>query len=73
MINDVNLQRVTEVLCKKVLKDIVKVVVDYGSAKKKASVDTGSFDLIHKSNQLIDKPLNTFGLNLAIEGKKYKS
>jgi hypothetical protein len=51
----------------------VKVVVDYGSAKKKASVDTGSFDLIHKSNQLIDKPLNTFGLNLAIEGKKYKS
>ena len=61
---------VTERLVKLVLEDTVKVIVDYASAKKKSKVDTGLFECIKKGSKVVDKPINSFGLNLVCEGKK---
>ena len=64
---------ITEKLVKICLEDIVKVLVDYEeakTAKKKAKVDTGEFELIYKASRIVDKPLNSFGLNMEIKGKK---
>jgi len=61
---------VTERLVKLVLEDTVKVVVDYATAKKKSKVDTGLFECIYKASKIVDKPINSFGLNLVCEGKK---
>eukprot|EP01016_Furgasonia_blochmanni_P013144 TRINITY_DN16657_c0_g1_i1.p1 TRINITY_DN16657_c0_g1~~TRINITY_DN16657_c0_g1_i1.p1 ORF type:complete len:272 (+),score=56.10 TRINITY_DN16657_c0_g1_i1:63-878(+) len=65
---------VTERLVKLVMEDTVKVIVDYGNAKKKKrkEVDTGLFRLIHKSKSQVDKPLNSYGLNLVCEGRAIK-
>ena len=44
---------ITEKLVKMCLEDTVKVMVDYESAptaKKKAKVDTGEYELIYKAN-----------------------
>ncbi len=40
---------ITEVLCKKVMEDTMKVLVDYHFAtnKKKQSINTGDWELIH--------------------------
>lgn len=57
------------------LEDTVKVMVDYENAptaKKKAKVDTGEYELIFKANQQVYKPLNTYGLSLEIQGKGIK-
>lgn len=62
--------QVTERLVKMVLEDTVKVVVDYPNAKKKSQCDTGLYECIYKAKKLVDKPLNSFGLNLVCEGKK---
>ena len=63
---------VTERLVKMVLEDTIKVVVDYGmaSAKRQKKVDTGGFELVYKSKRVVDKPMNSFGLNMEIHGKK---
>jgi len=64
---------VTKRLVKTVSDDIIKVVVDYNlnpSKKKKKEIDTGLFTCIHKSKRTIEKPLNSFGLDLLLEGKK---
>lgn len=66
---------VTERLVKLVLEDTIKVVVDYANAptaKKKAKVDTGLFECIYKAKRMVDKPMNTFGLQLEVLGKKIK-
>ena len=66
---------ITEKLVKMCLEDTVKVMVDYESAptaKKKAKVDTGEYELIFKADQQVYKPLNTYGLNLEITGKQIK-
>ena len=60
----------TERLVKIVLEDAIKVVVDYANAKKKSKVDTGMFKCIYKAERIVDKPINSFGLNLVCEGKK---
>jgi tubulin monoglycylase TTLL3/8 len=62
---------VTERLVKLVLEDTVKVVVDYANAsvKKKPKVDTGLYECIYRATRIVDKPLNSFGLNLEIHGK----
>ena len=62
---------VTERLVKLVLEDTVKVVVDYAQAlpKKKPKVDTGLFECIYKSTRIVDKPMNSFGLNMEVQGK----
>lgn len=61
---------VTERLVKLVLEDTVKVVVDYENAKKKSQVDTGLYECIYKAKRIVDKPVQSFGLNLVCEGKK---
>ena len=61
---------VTERLVKMVLEDCIKVIVDYGNAKKKSKVDTGLFECIYKAKRIVDKPMQSFGLNLVCEGKK---
>jgi len=64
---------VTKRLVKTVSDDIIKVVVDYNlnpTKKKKKEIDTGLFTCIHKSKRTIEKPLNSFGLDLLLEGKK---
>lgn len=66
---------ITEKLVKMCLEDTVKVMVDYENAptaKKKAKVDTGEYELIYKADQVVQKPLNTYGLNLEIHGKQIK-
>lgn len=62
---------VTERLVKMVLEDTVKVVVDYALApqKKKPKVDTGLYECIYKATRIVDKPMNSFGLNLEVQGK----
>lgn len=37
---------ITEILCKKVMEDTIKVIVDYHYAKKKSKIDTGDWELI---------------------------
>ena len=62
---------VTEKLVKQCLEDVCKVVVDYDgakTAKKKKKTDTGEFELIYKASRVVEKPLNSFGLNLEIKG-----
>ena len=64
---------VTEKLVKQCLEDTVKVIVDYEeakTAKKKAQVDTGNYELIFKASRHVEKPLNAFGLNIQVQGKK---
>lgn len=66
---------VTERLVKLVLEDTIKVVVDYANAptpKKKAKVDTGLFECIYRAERMVDKPMNTFGLNMEVQGKRIK-
>lgn len=55
-------------------EDLIKVLVDYHSApkRKKPSVDTGHFILLHKAKKCGDLPLNSLGLNLLCEGKGIK-
>ena len=62
---------VTERLVKMVLEDTIKVVVDYAnaSAKKKPKVDTGLYECIYRAKRIVDKPMNSFGLNLEVQGK----
>jgi len=65
---------VTEKLVKMVMEDTAKVVVDYNMSKKKkkSEVDTGGFTCIFRSKKTIEKPLNSFGLDLICEGKSIK-
>lgn len=66
---------VTEKLVKQCLEDVCKVIIDYDDAKtekKKNKVDTGQFELIYKANQQVEKPMNSFGLNLEIVGNGIK-
>ena len=65
---------VTTELVKEVLADVPKVVVDYNyaSRKKKPNVDTGAWKLIHRSKRTIERPTNSFGLNLMCEGVQIK-
>ena len=58
---------ITEKLVKMCLEDTVKVIVDYEeakTAKQKAKVDTGQYELIYKATRHVEKPLNSFGLNI---------
>ena len=66
--------KITEKLVKMLSEDIIKVIVDYSLCpkRKRSSVDTGLFSLIHKSKKSVDKPFKSFGLNLLCEGKKIK-
>ena len=49
---------VTESLVKRVLPDIIKVVIDYGWAPfhRRKNIDTGGWKCIFRRNQTIDKP-----------------
>ena len=64
--------KITERLVKMVLEDTIKVVVDYAGApekkKKRGEVDTGLFECVFKSKRMVDKPMNSFGLNIDIKG-----
>jgi tubulin monoglycylase TTLL3/8 len=63
---------ITEFLCKKVMEDTVKVIVDYHYAKKKSKIDTGDWQLICKKKTIESNPINSWGLNLVWEGVKMK-
>lgn len=55
------------------MEDTCKIIVDYEipkTAKGKAKVDTGEYELIYKASRLVEKPLNSFGLNMELKGKK---
>ena len=66
---------VTECLVKEVMEDAIKVVVDYNfaSTKKKHSVDTGNFTMLCKCQKAVERPIQSFGLNLLCEGKSIKT
>lgn len=66
---------VTERLVKMVLEDTIKVVVDYANAsqKKKPKIDTGLYECIYRAKRIVDKPMNSFGLNLEVQGKGIQS
>lgn len=54
------------------MEDTCKILVDYEipkTAKGKAKVDTGEYELIYKASRMVEKPLSSFGLNLSIAGK----
>jgi len=64
---------VTEKLVKMCLEDTCKVIIDYEvpkTNKKRSQIDTGEYELIYKSSRVVEKPLNTFGLNLDIKGSR---
>jgi tubulin monoglycylase TTLL3/8 len=65
---------VTSELVKEVLIDSAKVMVDYFYASKrdKPKVNTGNWQMIHKSKRQVEKPQASFGLNLMCEGKSIK-
>eukprot|EP00742_Colponemidia_sp_Colp-10_P006208 GILJ01006651.1.p1 GENE.GILJ01006651.1~~GILJ01006651.1.p1 ORF type:complete len:222 (-),score=23.87 GILJ01006651.1:224-889(-) len=65
---------ITKRMVKAVSEDTVKVLADYNMAppKKRASVDTGRFELIHKNKRQVDRPQQAFGLNLLCEGRAIK-
>lgn len=65
---------VTTELVKEVLEDCVKVMVDYrfASKKKRKTIDTGSFTLLHQSKQLIPRPQNSFGIQFMCQGTGIK-
>jgi hypothetical protein len=56
-----------------VSEDIVKVIVDYGMAKKKQrkKIDTGLFTRIYKGIHVEEKTSNV-GVNFLLEGKALK-
>ncbi len=66
--------QVTKELVKEVLEDCIKVMIDYNfsSKKKRKGVDTGNFSLIYKAKRIVDRPIQSFGLNLMCEGKAMK-
>lgn len=49
---------ITEHLCKKVMEDTIKVIVDYHYAKKKSKVDTGDWQMICKKKMVENNPKN---------------
>lgn len=53
------------------MEDTIKVIVDYhyASNKKKPSIDTGDWELIHTSKIVVEKQLSSFGENFLCEGK----
>ena len=61
---------ITERLVKMCLEDTIKVVVDYAGAtdkkKKRGDIDTGLFECIYKAKRTVDKPMNSFGLNIEV-------
>ena len=59
-------------MVKEMSEDLIKVVIDYKSARKKDKhqVDTGRFKCIHKSKTKVDKPKESMGLVLCVEGKQ---
>ena len=64
---------VTEKLVKQCLEDCCKVLLDYEipkTAKGKAKVETGEFELIFKASRMVEKPLMSFGMNMELKGKK---
>jgi len=65
---------VTTRLVKQVSEDIVKVMVDYygTNKKKRAGIDTGGFQLIHKGKKSVDGTIPLYGVNLICEVKKIK-
>ena len=55
------------------MEDICKVIIDYEipkTQKGKNKVDTGEFELIYHAKQPIEKPLQTFGMNMEVKGTK---
>lgn len=66
---------VTECLVKEVMEDTIKVIVDYNfaSKKKKPQVDTGNFTMLCKTKKAVERPIQSFGLNLLCEGKAIKN
>ena len=56
-------------------EDLIKVVVDYKSAKKsqRKNTPTGKFKCIHKSKRKIDKPKESMALALRLEGKQIQT
>lgn len=62
---------VTERLVKMASEDYIKVIVDYGGAKRedRPGVDTGKFQCIYKSPICMGNAKEAMGVNLALTGK----
>jgi hypothetical protein len=56
------------------MEDTVKVIVDYhyAGSKSKKKIDTGEWELIFQSKQIVEKMLSCFGENFECLGKKMK-
>ena len=64
--------KITEVLVKQCLEDTCKIIIDYEipkTAKGKAKVETGEYELIYKAKRQVEQPLN-YGIDLELKGKK---
>ncbi|KRX06005.1 hypothetical protein PPERSA_01083 [Pseudocohnilembus persalinus] len=61
---------VTTGLVKQSLADIPKIIIDYNQAKKKEkkNVDTGMWKRIFKGASVLEKPQQTVGVNMCVEG-----
>lgn len=66
---------ITEYMVKEVMDDTIKIMIDYYYApwNKKPTVDTGDFVLLVKSDQTVDRPIQSFGLTLLCQGKAIKT
>jgi tubulin monoglycylase TTLL3/8 len=66
---------ITEYMVKEVMDDTIKIMIDYYYApwNKKSNVDTGDFVLLVKSDQTVDRPIQSFGLTLLCQGKAIKT
>jgi tubulin monoglycylase TTLL3/8 len=63
---------ITHDLCHNVMRDTVKVMVDYHFSKKKKTIETGDFERIFKGESAHDNLPSTIGLDLAVVGTKVK-
>ena len=65
---------ITEIMVKEVMMDTIKIMVDYFYAplKDKNNVDTGAFSLLIKADRTVDRPIQSFGINLVCQGKAIK-
>lgn len=67
---------VTEQLVKQCLEDTCKILIDYEipkTAKGKAKVDTGEYELIYQAQRAVDMPMTSYGLDLTVVGKQIAS
>lgn len=60
-------QPVLQHLCKSVLHDLAKIVIDM---KKNKNCDKGGFEIVHRAKNEVQRPRNNMTIELKCEGQK---